>query len=223
MSATITPLKITHAYRNANSFVLPVPDSSKKILIDAGGPSLKPYKDTIGKDELIAVLLTHEHADHCLCLDELKAYYNCQVYASKQAAKNVKDSRQNFSHYIDEIPAFSVQSKIVTLDNKQHVKIGGITVVAHETPGHSPGSMCYFINGIWFTGDTILNKTKTPLSFPHSDRKMYQASLLSLIPNMRKGQTIYPGHDDPFELTDLNLFLTSIQQSKLISKLSEID
>lgn len=219
----ITPLQITHTYRNANSFVVPIPNSPKKILVDAGGPDLELYKEIIKKSELAAIFLTHEHADHCLCVDDLKAYYDCQIYASKQAAENVKDPKHNFSQYIDEIPAFSVQSKISALDNRQSITIGGVTIVAFETPGHSPGSMCYNIDGLWFTGDTILNKTKTPLSFPHSSRKAYQASLLSLLPQMKKGQVIYPGHNLPFELTDLHLLLTSIHQSKLISNLPGID
>jgi glyoxylase-like metal-dependent hydrolase (beta-lactamase superfamily II) len=215
--------QIVHEYRKANSFVITNPVSAKKILIDAGGPDIKLYKDIIRKEELLAIFLTHEHADHCLCVDSVSAYFDCPIFSSSQAAKNVRDSKQNFSNYIDEIPTFTVQSAIQSVYHGQQISLDRFNVVAYETPGHSPGSLCYFIDGSWFTGDTILNTTKTPLSFPHSNRNNYRESLLSLLPYFQKGHMIYPGHDAPFQYTNAEQLLKSIKQEILIPNIHGIN
>ena len=58
--------------------------------------------------------------------------------------------------------------------------------------------VCIFTNNALFTGDTLLNNTKTPLTFPHSNRKDYANSLQKLKTLIKPGTTIYPGHGEVF-------------------------
>lgn len=214
------PKRIAHSYGKANSFVLAAPGSNKKLLIDAGGPDFSLYTNIIGEKELSAILLTHEHADHCLLLDQLVDYYRCPVYASELAAQNIKDYKQNFSFYIEEIPTFTAKTAIQVLYDGKQLNFDGINVTAYETPGHSPGSMCYVIEDQWFTGDTILNSVKTPLSFPHSNRKQYSDSVKKLINLITIGDSINPGHDTAFLFKDADALLKGIEvnPSILLSK-----
>jgi len=72
----------------------------------------------------------------------------------------------------------------------------GFTFIS--TPGHSPGSVCIFTKDAVFTGDTLLNNTKTPLTFPHSNRNDYANSIQKLKTLLKPGITVYPGHGEAF-------------------------
>jgi glyoxylase-like metal-dependent hydrolase (beta-lactamase superfamily II) len=50
---------------------------------------------------------------------------------------------------------------------------------------------------IW-VGRRDTNNTKTPLTFPHSNRKDYANSIQKLKALIKPGTTIYPGHGEAF-------------------------
>ena len=84
------------------------------------------------------------------------------------------------------------------LSDEQTLKLLDKDYLFIETPGHSPGSTCIFFNDSVFTGDTILNNTKTTLNFPHSNRKAFKDSINKLKRYLADGMTINPGHGVPF-------------------------
>lgn len=190
----LEPIRIVNTYRNANAYVIPTVQSDSYIMIDAGGPDIINYEETIGAKPLEAIFLTHEHADHCLLVEELVSRYKCRVFGSKACSENIKDSKHNFSHYIEEIPTFSITTDIEVLEDGQLVNVGGVEITCIETPGHSPGSTCFKIENCLFTGDTILNGFKSPTSFPHSNKRQYIESINYLLEHIESGDRIFPGH-----------------------------
>jgi len=80
--------------------------------------------------------------------------------------------------------------------------VEGTEFTSIATPGHSPGSACIFTKDAVFTGDTLLNNTKTPLTFPHSNRNDYANSIQKIKPLLKPGMTIYPGHGEPFVVNE---------------------
>jgi glyoxylase-like metal-dependent hydrolase (beta-lactamase superfamily II) len=59
-------------------------------------------------------------------------------------------------------------------------------------------NVCIFTKDAEFTGDTLLNNTKIPLTFPHSNHKDYANSIQKIKPLLKPGMTIYPGHGESF-------------------------
>ena len=89
------------------------------------------------------------------------------------------------------------------VEDNETFKVGEFDFWFMETPGHSPGGACIFTSNAVFVGDTILNKQKVPLNFPHSDRLLYSKSLKKLESHIKLGMTVYPGHGEPFVYTSL--------------------
>lgn len=190
-------------YRKSNTFVIDT-DDNQVVVVDPGGPDFKllhQYLATNGK-RVSAVLLSHEHADHCLGVQPLYDIASFDLYCSKSCAVNIRNSRHNFSFYSEDIPTFEITLPVIALDDNSKVNIHGLDIEAIETPGHSPGGMCFRIGNTVFTGDTLLNNISPPLTFPHSNKDLYKKSLKKLSYFVRPGMTIYPGHGESYVMEE---------------------
>jgi glyoxylase-like metal-dependent hydrolase (beta-lactamase superfamily II) len=190
--------RFINTYREANTYVVEVADG-KVVIIDFGDYDLEDFCNWLKNNnkEIAAVFLTHEHSDHCSGLDALYERFQFTLYCSEKCEKNIRDKKQNFSYYIDRTP-FELTLPAAIVKEGETIRIGDRGFEIIETPGHSPGGICIFTENAVFTGDTILNGTKTPLSFPHSSKKDYKESIQKILSLLEPGMMIYPGHHEPF-------------------------
>ena len=163
------------------------------IVIDAG-VSLKDSENELSKlgineEDVTDVFLTHTDYDHSAVL---KLFKNATVYISEQEEQmiNKKTHRQMMGYNKLEVPYKTVKDgeKIKTINRE----VQGIL-----TPGHTPGSMSYLVDGKYlFTGDTLsLNKGKVERfnTFFNMDSKQQEASLHQLA-DTEPAEYIFTGH-----------------------------
>jgi hydroxyacylglutathione hydrolase len=199
-------IRIVNKYRQANTFIINT-GQKKVTVVDVGGPDIELLTTWLAENNKVveAVLLTHEHADHCVGLNSLFEVAPFDIFCSQACSVNIKNSKQNFSFYSDEIPTFEIQHPVKIINENDRMEVGNLTISGIETPGHSPGGICFLINDAMFTGDTVLNRVVPPLSFPHSNRQDYKTSLVKLKKYLRNDLVIYPGHGESFTVD--NAFL----------------
>jgi len=102
----------------------------------------------IPREEIRAVFLTHSDSDHRAALEVL-GDVPLYVGAGEEAIIKGPGHRMFFMRN-------SLPERRRPLRGGETVDAGGVIVQALRTPGHTPGSMCYLVNGRWlFTGDTI--------------------------------------------------------------------
>jgi hydroxyacylglutathione hydrolase len=149
------------------------------ILID---PSWEPWRieDTILKIGCYprAILLTHSHFDHVYSVGSLIESYNCDVYLSYE--------EYLFSGFTcDGIHYFNDGDKL-------YFDMGAVTCLL--TPGHSPGSACFYIDDYLFSGDTLYAEGCGMCQIDGGDAvAMYDS--LERLKQVIPGETlIYPGH-----------------------------
>jgi glyoxylase-like metal-dependent hydrolase (beta-lactamase superfamily II) len=145
-------------------------------LVDAGDDAdrLPP------SEEIEAVYLTHAHEDHAGAVRE----YDVPVYVHPAEAD---------AEVLNDSDLYEVR-------DGDDVAIGGNRFRVLHTPGHSPGSVCYWSpdDRIVFSGDLLFdNGAPGRADAPEGDADSLRASLerlASLSP-----ERAYPGHRDPFE------------------------
>lgn len=101
-----------------------------------------------------AVFLTHSDADH---VDGLPAFTSAKVYLSSEEVPLLKEKKYRHFLWMENMNKLSV-ADYKTLKDGDSVTVGGITVQAIATPGHTLGSMSYRVGKSLFTGDLCIIK-----------------------------------------------------------------
>lgn len=103
-------------------------------------------KEVVGNRAVKAVLLTHGHDDHIRYAREFAGLVEAPIYL------NLADTM----FWEDVFPGTTPDHEIKDGDS---FEVAGTTLVAMHTPGHSPGSTCFYAGslGTLFSGDTLFN------------------------------------------------------------------
>ncbi len=138
------------------------------------------------------ILLTHSHWDHIADVALLKQRLQAQVYIHNLDVPNLVKPG------VDQLPCWIPIQAVnpdVLLEEGHIVSIGHHQLIVIHTPGHTPGSVCFYSqqDQILFSGDTLFKGTIGNLSFPTSEPDLMWTSLAKLakLPFQTK---VYPGH-----------------------------
>ena len=118
------------------------------VLIDGGMPQaadmLLAQLHTLGvaPAKVRWVLHSHAHADHAGPLAALKRATGARVATNAESAAMLARGGTDDIHFSDNITFPPVQTDR-TLQDGESVQIGDIVLVAHFTPGHTPGSLSW--------------------------------------------------------------------------------
>jgi len=139
---------------------------------------------------VVGVLATHYHADHIggtmmghtlEGVTDLLELVQCPVHVQRAEA-----------------PWVARTTGIAENDLTQHdagdiVRVGEIEVELVHTPGHTPGSQCFLVDGRLISGDTLFLEGCGRTDLPGSDpAQMYES--LQRLAKLPDGVIVYPGH-----------------------------
>lgn len=144
------------------------------------------------------VLLTHGHFDHISGVAVLRQKYGAPVCIGKGDAQMLPDPQKNMSRGMMQ-EDISMAAAERELSDGEEVCAGGVTFRVLETPGHSPGGVCYIAEDAIFTGDTLFAGSIGRTDFPGGDFPALSASLEKLAA-LEGEYVVYPGHMDSSSL-----------------------
>ena len=149
--------------------------TNAQILIDAS-ISIKKIIPFVNKN-LKAVLITHSHGDHISYINQYIDFFdNIMIVGHPDSIINIK-------------------KKVKTVNHNQNFTIGKLNFTSIHTPGHYYDSMCYKLNPVLFTGDTLfVGRTGRVVSKKSNINDLYN-SIYKNILDLPHDIRIYPGHD----------------------------
>lgn len=175
----------------ANSYII------KDVMIDCGGDAEFILKYISKKDltkKIKYLFLTHAHFDHA------EAYFALQGIGAKVAvhSADAEIAKSNPAAY--GMLLFTRVNPDIYLTGGEIFKFNSVKLEVIHTPGHSPGSVCYYDRDRkWlFSGDTVFAFG----SFGRVD--LPGGNAVELINSLKKlteldVDRLYPGHDDVVE------------------------
>jgi glyoxylase-like metal-dependent hydrolase (beta-lactamase superfamily II) len=148
--------------------------------------------DTLEADglHLSGVLVTHHHPDHVggsMMGFELKGL--AELLERVSVPVHVNSQEAQFVSRITGIP----MSDLTSHEHGDKVSVGAIDIELLHTPGHTPGSQCFLLDGRLVAGDTLFLEGCGRTDFPGGDSDEIFRSLQK-IAQLPGDPTVFPGH-----------------------------
>jgi glyoxylase-like metal-dependent hydrolase (beta-lactamase superfamily II) len=141
---------------------------------------------------LVGALVTHTHQDHVggsleswgmpgriPGVEELLARVSLKVYVHRAEREFLR----------------GLGSDLVKVDNTQTLQVGRLALTFMHTPGHTPGSQCFLIDGRLISGDTLFIGSCGRTDLPGSDPSAMYYSLTQRLGALPAETVLLPGHN----------------------------
>lgn len=182
---------------STNCYLVYNEDSKEAVVVDPAGnyPFISNKCSELGVTPS-AVLLTHGHFDHMLAAPEIRRAFQLKIYASKTEDAMLADPGLNLSERFQGMPLGFHADEFVT--DRQELTFLGVTWKVLETPGHTAGSVCYYIpeERLLLAGDTLFRESYGRTDFPTGSSSQIVHSILDRLFVLPDDTTVYPGHGE---------------------------
>ncbi|MES0490600.1 MAG: MBL fold metallo-hydrolase [Leptospirales bacterium] len=174
-------------------------ENKQSVVIDPGGSTddITGHIQSQGSS-LVAILLTHAHFDHIAGLTGL---------ASSNKEKSIDIYMHDGDQYLIDNAAtqaarfgMSISPKLPKVTHKvtdnEKLTFGSIKIDTLHTPGHSPGSVCYYLPSekTLFSGDTIFQNSIGRTDLWGGDFQQLIDGVKEKVLTLPEETIIIPGH-----------------------------
>jgi glyoxylase-like metal-dependent hydrolase (beta-lactamase superfamily II) len=139
--------------------------------------------------EITHALVTHTHPDHVgggfagmeiTGVTELLEKCKAKVVVHKAEAEFIKGLSP---------------SDMIKSDNGDKIDVGGVEIELMHTPGHTPGSQCFLVDGRVVSGDTMFIDACGRVDFPGGNPEQMYYSLTQKMAALPDDTILFPGHN----------------------------
>ncbi|MDJ0776325.1 MAG: MBL fold metallo-hydrolase [Gammaproteobacteria bacterium] len=124
--------------------------------------------------ELLYAIETHAHADHITSSGKLREQVGARLVYGRDSGIEAID---------------------IPLADGETITLGHYQVRALFTPGHTNGCTCYFVDGMLFSGDTLLIRGCGRTDFQNGDAGQLYDSITHKLFVLSDDTIVYPAHD----------------------------
>jgi hydroxyacylglutathione hydrolase len=187
-----------------NTYLVGDPITREAAVIDPAVPDLVDLERWVrqGGWRVRWLLLTHGHFDHLEGADWARGVWPVPLAVGRGDVAWLDDPARNLSAALAAWGTAPVRVRPAQLEVEDgwQVPLGGLTLQALATPGHTPGSVCYRVEDDLFTGDTLFRDSIGRSDLPGGDANTLDRSLARLVHAVPPTARLWPGHGPPSQL-----------------------
>jgi len=169
----------------SNAYVYAPTDEGDRpaLLVDAGVGAGDKVIDLVAAEGLTpkAVVLTHGHPDHIWTARQLSDRYEVPAYI------HPRDVRWFLVRWPQ-------PRRLATVHGGGKPQAGDFDIDVLHTPGHSQGSVCFVVEDLCFSGDTVMSQTLGQWRFPGGSRSALRESIRTKLLTLPDELQLLPGH-----------------------------
>jgi glyoxylase-like metal-dependent hydrolase (beta-lactamase superfamily II) len=203
---------------DTNCYLLYDSLSREAALIDVGGPIDTLVAHIQENDlELKYIFATHVHMDHVEGVPQIKEQFpdalvgycslDCEdflnmpgwlkehypeIYAGMMSNPEIKKwEKYDLSIFVN---------RDIDLEDDQIYKLGNLEIQTFLSPGHSAGSICFYVEDVLFSGDVLFYRQVGRTDLLGGSKENIVKSVRRLYAELPDSTKVYPGHG---EFTDI--------------------
>jgi hydroxyacylglutathione hydrolase len=175
-----------------NSYIVADEVSKEAVVIDPGDEPdrIMELIDSNGFN-VLAVICTHGHFDHVGAIGDIKKATGARVVMHKDDSETygmANDQAAFWGYSVDDLP-----EPDGFLNDGDEIKAGGMVFRVMHSPGHSPGGICLYGEGVLFSGDTMFQGSVGRTDFPGGSIEKLKESFKRLI-ELPDDTRVFSGH-----------------------------
>ena len=192
----MTPAMYLEAFADnpfaTNCWLLALEGQEEAVVIDPGfSPDRVRALLTESGKRPVAVLATHGHYDHVGAVAEL-----CGTELPFFIHKDDEQAMVDPVAWGSGMPVpIATPRDMRTFTEGDVLELAGLSLEVMHTPGHTPGSSCFKVDGLLFSGDLVFRGAIGRYDFPNASAEDMWASLRRFLA-LPDELDVYPGHGD---------------------------
>lgn len=176
-----------------NTYILGSEETSECVIIDPGGEAERILGEVESMGLTVKTILnTHGHGDHNGAVAAVKESTGATYGIHERDLDLLKNSVQWLAQMIPDVRPPPEPDWYVKNDDL--IEVGDVKLRVIETPGHTPGGVCYYGDGVLFTGDTLFQGSIGRFDMPGGDGRLLLHGILTRLMVLPVDTKVYPGH-----------------------------
>lgn len=178
-----------------NCYILGCSDTKEAIIIDPGGEAER-IMDEVSKEqlELQYIINTHAHFDHVGGVNGIQAIKKVPFLLHEGDAPFIEPAAFSQSLQMFGMPDMSPPTVDNYIEADTTYSFGNISFSILETPGHSPGGVCFLFDKDVFVGDTLFAGSIGRTDLPGGSMSVLMESIKNKLMTLNDDVNVHCGH-----------------------------
>ncbi len=181
-------------FLQGNCFIAGCEVTKEAMIVDPGDDDAKILA-ALEEKELTAklIVLTHEHIDHIGAVDAVRQATNAPVAMHPSAYEYTAYQSQAAMMWLGRsMPRMNEPE--MWLEEGQEISVGTLKFQVLFCPGHSPGHICLYGEGVLFSGDVLFQLSIGRFDLPGGDGHQLFRSIRDKLFILPDDTLVLPGH-----------------------------
>lgn len=173
-----------------------IEDQTREALVIDPGDEADRILEVIEQKaaKVVGIVLTHSHGDHIGATARIKEATGAPIFVHPDESDWIINPEKNLSALLG-FPIISPSADRL-LEDGDTLALGGLVFQVMHTPGHSPGGLALYCDGVLISGDLIFCESVGRCDLPGGDPAALAHSIKSRIYTLPEDTVIYPGHGE---------------------------
>jgi len=177
-----------------NCWIIGSQRTREAIVIDPGDQPeeiLALAKDMGLNIKLIAN--SHGHVDHVLGIRGVQEATGAELLLHRGELEIIRSAAATAERFLGQ-PVEPPPAPDHFLEDGDEVEVEGVKLIVLHTPGHTPGSLSFYADGLLFSGDTLFRGSIGRTDLPGGDYAQEMSSIVDRLLALPDETIVLPGH-----------------------------